>query len=116
MHTHTHTHTHTHVRICPLSPPLYTQLLIPEETPLADDVDFERLARHEMSGGNVKSAVFRAASRAALRPDEDRKLAMQVLLQCFAHIQFTRFLKNSRMCSPPFYGVKTAKVYHPGVA
>jgi len=31
-----------------------------------------------MSGGNVKSAVFRAASRAALRPEEDRKLTMKV--------------------------------------
>ena len=64
----THTQTqHTH-----------TQLLIPEETPLAANVDFEQLARHNMSGGNVQSAVFRAASKAALRPDEERKLTMKV--------------------------------------
>ena len=37
------------------------------------DVDFERLADHEMTGGNVQSAVFRAASRAALR-DEDKRI------------------------------------------
>jgi len=55
------------------------KLLIPEETPLADNVNFEQLAHHEMSGGNVKSAVFRAASRAALRPEEDRKLTMKDL-------------------------------------
>lgn len=64
MHTHTHSHTY--------------KLLIPEETPLADDANFEQLAHHEMSGGNVKSAVFRAVSRAALRPEEDRKLTMKV--------------------------------------
>ena len=53
--------------------------MIPEETPLDSAVDFERLARHEMSGGNIKSAIFRAASRAALRPEEDRKLKMEDL-------------------------------------
>ena len=42
-------------------------------------VDFERLARHEMSGGNIKSAIFRAASRAALREEKDRLLKMQDL-------------------------------------
>ena len=53
--------------------------MIPEETPLDGDVDFERLARYEMSGGNIKSAIFRAASRAALRPDKDRRLKMEDL-------------------------------------
>lgn len=43
------------------------QLLIPEETPLGSGIDFQRLSNHEMSGGNIKSAIFRAASRAALR-------------------------------------------------
>ena len=36
----------------PFPPPTCTQLLIPGEKPLADDVDFEHLARHEMSAGN----------------------------------------------------------------
>ena len=31
-----------------------------------------------MTGGNIKSAVFRAACRAALRPAKERKLTMQV--------------------------------------
>ena len=44
-------------------------MIIPEETPLADDVNFEVLARHEINGGNIKSAVFRAAARAALRDE-----------------------------------------------
>ena len=55
------------------------QLLIPEETPLDSSVDFERLARYEMSGGNIKNTIFRAASRAALRPEKDRKLKMEDL-------------------------------------
>ncbi|KAL5457433.1 hypothetical protein EMCRGX_G034692 [Ephydatia muelleri] len=55
------------------------RLLIPEETPLAADVDFEKLAHFEMSGGNIKSAVFRAASRAALRLDQNRVLTMRDL-------------------------------------
>lgn len=57
----------------------FTQLLIPEETPLDDDVDFERLARHDMTGGNIKSSIFRAASRAALRSEGSRKLSMDDL-------------------------------------
>jgi len=55
------------------------QLIIPEEVPLADDVDFEQLARFEMTGGNIKSAVFRAASRAALRGEDERKVWMKDL-------------------------------------
>lgn len=45
------------------------QLIIPDEAPLADDVDYEQLAQFEMAGGNMKGAVFRAASRAALRSE-----------------------------------------------
>ncbi len=52
------------------------QLLVPKETPLHEDVDFDRLGRFEMSGGNIKSAVFRAASRAALRKIDDRLVKM----------------------------------------
>ena len=43
--------------------------MIPSETPLADDVDFERLSRHEMCGGSIKSTVYRAAANAALRDE-----------------------------------------------
>ena len=48
-------------------------MILPREAPLDKDVDFERLADHEMTGGNIQSAVFRAASRAALR-DEDKRI------------------------------------------
>ena len=42
-------------------------MLIPEETPMEETIDFDKLAHFEMSGGQIKSAVFRAAARAALR-------------------------------------------------
>ena len=58
---------------------LYSQLLIPKECPVAGDVDFDRLAHHEMTGGHIKSAIFRAAARAALRKEEKRKLTQEDL-------------------------------------
>lgn len=56
------------------------QLLIPSETPLDEDVDYEKLSEFEMSGGDIKSAIFRAASRAALRPEKLRRLMMDDLV------------------------------------
>ena len=56
-------------------------MIIPEEIPLAEDVDFEKLARFDMTGGNIKSAVFRAASRAALKGGEQRVLWRVVALR-----------------------------------
>lgn len=54
------------------------KLLIPVEAPIAADVDYDLLSRkYDMAGGNIKSAVFRAASRAALRPASvDRVICM----------------------------------------
>lgn len=48
------------------------KLILPPEAPLGKDINFEHLADFEMSGGNVQSAVFRAASRAALREEDKR--------------------------------------------
>jgi SpoVK/Ycf46/Vps4 family AAA+-type ATPase len=55
------------------------KLLIPAEAPVADDINFEELSYPEMNGGDVKGAVFKAASRAALRPAETRKITMKDL-------------------------------------
>ena len=55
-------------------------MILPAEAPVAKDVDFEQLADHEMTGGNVQSVVFRAASRAALR-DEDKRIISQADLE-----------------------------------
>ncbi|XP_064405407.1 uncharacterized protein LOC135350521 [Halichondria panicea] len=57
------------------------KLIIPEEAPLADDVDYQKLAQFEMAGGNMKGAVFRAAARAALRDEEDRRITLQDLME-----------------------------------
>ena len=43
----------------------------PALTPLADDVDFERLARFEVSGGDIRNAVLKAALMAAAEPGRD---------------------------------------------
>ncbi|GLC47982.1 hypothetical protein PLESTB_000046300 [Pleodorina starrii] len=41
---------------------------VPQQTPLAGDVDWSALGdRHELSGGAIRNAVIRAATRAALR-------------------------------------------------
>ncbi len=44
----------------------------PRLTPLHDDVDFRQLAeRHEATGGDIRNAVLKAATAAALEPGED---------------------------------------------
>ncbi len=44
------------------------RLLLPPETPVAGPLDLAELARaHAMAGGDIKTAVFRAAAAAALR-------------------------------------------------
>lgn len=46
--------------------------LIPEEAPLEESIDFESLGRqYALAGGSIRNAVFRAATRAALRPMSD---------------------------------------------
>src|SRR5918999_2071455 len=44
----------------------------PKKTPLGPDVDFRRLAeRYELSGGDIKNAVIKAAAEAAAEPGPD---------------------------------------------
>jgi ATP-dependent Zn protease len=46
--------------------------LHPARTPLADDVDFHALARcYEVSGGDIRNAVLKAALAAAAEPGPD---------------------------------------------
>lgn len=48
--------------------------LIPPQAPLSSDVDFKLLGqRYELTGGEIKSAVFRAAMRAASRGHSDHQ-------------------------------------------
>jgi SpoVK/Ycf46/Vps4 family AAA+-type ATPase len=54
----------------------------PKKTPLGADVDFRRLAeRYEMSGGDIKNAVIKAAAAAAAEPGSD--LGKQICQQHF---------------------------------
>ena len=57
------------------------RLLVPKDAPTDPDVRFDELgARYVLSGGSIKSAVFRAAVDAALHPEpEQRKLTMEAL-------------------------------------
>jgi ATP-dependent 26S proteasome regulatory subunit len=51
---------------------LWRVQLHPARTPLADDVDFQALARrHEVSGGDIRNAVLKAALAAAAQPGPD---------------------------------------------
>jgi SpoVK/Ycf46/Vps4 family AAA+-type ATPase len=58
----------------------------PNKTPLAPDVDFRRLAeRYEMSGGDIKNAVIKAAATAAAEPGPDLgKRISQTHFECAA--------------------------------
>jgi SpoVK/Ycf46/Vps4 family AAA+-type ATPase len=54
----------------------------PKKTPLGADVDFRRLAeRYEMSGGDIKNGVIKAAAAAAAEPGSD--LGKQISQQHF---------------------------------
>lgn len=57
------------------------RMMVPQQTPLADDVDFSALAaRKELAPGHIWNVVFRAASRAVLRPDDEALLTQRDLL------------------------------------
>lgn len=57
------------------------QQLIPARTPQADDIDFKALAsQYEFTGGNIKNCIFKAAARAALRPEQERRIEMADLI------------------------------------
>jgi hypothetical protein len=52
--------------------PIWRVQLHPTRTPLAADVDFRALAvRYEVSGGDIRNAVLKAALTAAARPGPD---------------------------------------------
>jgi len=51
------------------------RLLIPAAAPLKEDVDFEQLGQSfELTGGHLKSAVFRAAVEASLQTDQEKRI------------------------------------------
>jgi len=60
--------------------------MFPAECPMADDVDFTRLAQVEIAGGHIKNSVLRAARIAALAdlPDSDKKIHMKHLVRALS--------------------------------
>ena len=57
--------------------------LLPPELPLARDVDLDRLAELDLSGGEIKNAVLNAA-RAVLAREEEGKVALRDLMAAAA--------------------------------
>jgi len=55
--------------------------LIPEKSNLSVDVNFETLAKYNLSGGHIKNAVFRAATKAVLRAGEEKVIIQQDLIE-----------------------------------
>lgn len=55
--------------------------MFPAEAPLAGDISWTKLAKHEIAGGHIKNAVLRAAREAAVAnmPDKDKKITMEHL-------------------------------------
>lgn len=57
--------------------------MIPEQAPLASNIDWERLAIIEVTGGYIKNAVLRAARMAAVekKADADKQITMEHLIE-----------------------------------
>jgi len=80
--------------------------LVPKETPLADDVDFDALAnKYEFVGSSIHTAIFKAASYAAMRDNEaDRIVKMKDLVAAAEdEAKRQRRLTSSDMSDLPMY-------------
>lgn len=83
----------------------------PNKTPLAPDVDFRRLAeRYELSGGDIKNAVLKAASAAAAEagPDLGKRIsqrhfesAAQEVLSAREVMRQSLFSRSGEVASDP---------------
>jgi SpoVK/Ycf46/Vps4 family AAA+-type ATPase len=75
-----------------------------ERTPLADDVDFRALAdRYEVSGGDIRNAVLKAALAAAAEegPDEGKRIHQRHFLGAMEEVlQAKTVMKQSVMDAP----------------
>ena len=61
------------------------RLLVPKDAPTDPDVRFDELgARYVLSGGSIKSAVFRAAVEASLMPEPSERIITMAALQAAA--------------------------------
>jgi SpoVK/Ycf46/Vps4 family AAA+-type ATPase len=69
--------------------------LVPEKLPIADDVDYEVLARQfEFTGGEIKKAIFRAATKLAVKLDIIGQLDMDTLITACKDVDGTKEKHN----------------------
>jgi DNA polymerase III delta prime subunit len=75
----------------------------PEKTPLAPDVDFRALAaQHELSGGDIRNAVLKAAQMAAAEegPDEGKQIHQRHFLAAIAQVKAARKVMQQNAVNP----------------
>ena len=80
---------------------------IPEQAPVASDVDWEALGKgYQLAGGSIKQAVVRAATQAALRIEVDLSLPFVIIdCCCFVGVSLVPVMlwcycfRTSRGCS-----------------
>jgi SpoVK/Ycf46/Vps4 family AAA+-type ATPase len=73
------------------------------KTPLADDVDFHELARkYEVSGGDIKNAVLKAAQMATAEPgeDEEKEIHQHHFEAGIKEVQASRKIMGQTLFSP----------------
>jgi SpoVK/Ycf46/Vps4 family AAA+-type ATPase len=76
----------------------------PQKTPLAPDVDFRRLAeRYEISGGDIKNAVLKAAAAAAAEtgPDTAKKIRQQHFESAVKDVLAAKSIMQQSLFTPP---------------
>lgn len=61
--------------------------MIPAKAPIAKNIDWDRLAKVELSGGYIKNAVLRAARMAAIQKvaDDKKKIRMEHFVKALQH-------------------------------
>jgi SpoVK/Ycf46/Vps4 family AAA+-type ATPase len=77
--------------------------LHPKKTPLASDVDFQRLAeRFALSGGDIKNAVIKAAASAAAEPglEAEKKIAQRHFEAAAAEVLSAKAIMQQSLFAP----------------
>jgi SpoVK/Ycf46/Vps4 family AAA+-type ATPase len=86
--------------------------LHPLRTPLAADVDFNALARHELSGGDIQNAVLKAALAAAAEPIPD---ASKKIHQHHFETGITEVIATKRVMQQSLFDTQPLAVPEPDV-
>jgi SpoVK/Ycf46/Vps4 family AAA+-type ATPase len=75
---------------------------VPKDCPLAKDVSLDELARrYAMCGGNIKNALLRAATTAALKPNVKEQVVTMIDLDkaCSAKWRCAAIYKGNQVCT-----------------